>query len=244
MRGFLFLIGASVWCGCLCAEARTWTSTGGETFEGELIVVIGDKAVIRNPNGDELKIPLTRFSKDDLTFMELENPPTFKIDVSRKSEQHRWPQKYKTYEAWELPPTFDYVFTTKLKQMSAGSYGKELHVQVFVIGEEVNGDNYILLDRMESTFTPSQQKDLSYQFSSRKVRLFNYEFYLDGGKRGQKYGGFLVIITDSRGKVIAQKTPKKWLNDIVDPLKELALGAHFDKTGARVFPPRPKLRPK
>lgn len=239
MRGFLFLIGASVWCGCLCAEARTWTSTGGETFEGEFVVVIGDKAVIRNPAGEQIKILLTRFSQDDLTFMELAEPPTFKIDVSKHSDQHIWPQKYKTYSAWELPPAYDYVFTTKLKQISAGSYSHKLHIEVCVIGEEIDGDNYILLDRMGSTFVPSEQEDLLYQFTGRKVRLFDYEFWTDG-RRGQKYGGYLVIITDSRGKIIAQKTPQNWLLDIVEPLRELALGAHFDKKGTRVRPPSPK----
>ena len=245
MRCILFLIGASILCGGLCAEARDWTTTDGKLFEGEFIIVMGDKAVIRKPNGDEVKIPLTRFSKEDLIFMELAKPPTFKIDLSKYSKQHWWPEKYKAYNYggdWgEIKiDAFDYVFTTKLKQMSAGSYNHELHVEVFVIGLEIDGHNYILLDRMKSSFVPAEQEDLSYQFSGRKVRLYDFEFRQDG-RRGQSYGGYLVIITDSRGEIIAYKTPKDWLYDIVESLRELSLNAHFDKTGTRVFPPRPKV---
>jgi hypothetical protein len=240
MRGILLLIGASILCGGLCVEARTWPSTDGENFEGEFIVIIGDKAVIRNSNGDEVKIPLTRFSKDDLTFMELAKPPIFKIDVSKDSKQWLFPQKYKAYNPAQLPTAFDYFFTAKLKQISAGSYNHKLHVEVFVIGLERDGHNYILLDRLGSTFVPAEQEDLSYQFTGRTVRLYDYEFEEDG-RRGQSYGSYLVIITDSRGEIIAYKTPKNWLYDIVEPLRALSIRAHFDKTGIRVFPPRPKM---
>ena len=212
----------------------------GEPFEGEFVVVIGDKAVIQSVDGKQNKILLTQFTEEDLTFMELENPPTFKIDVSKASDQYSWPQKHKSHEAHELPPCYDYEFTVKFKQTSAGSYDHELLVEVIVFGEEIDGDNFILLDRMESRFIPSQQKDLSYQFTGRKVRLYDYEYKADG-RRGQKYGGYLVVVTDARGKVIVHKSPQNWLYDIKEPLQELSLNAHFDKTGTRVFPPRPKV---
>ena len=228
-------------CNGTRTDARTWTSINGKTFEGEFILVVGDKAVIRNPTGDQIKIPLTQFSKEDLTFMELENPPKFTIDVSKSSEQYFFPQKYKAYEAWQLPKALDYVFTTKLRQMSTGSYKHELRVDLYVIGEEIDGDNYIMLDRQSNTFIPSEQPDRACQFKgTRKVRMFDYEFFEDG-RRGQKYGGYLVVITDSRGKVIAQEAPQKWLIDIVEPLQALPFNAHFNKTGKRVFPPRPKM---
>ena len=240
MRGILLLIGASIVCGCLCAEARDWTSTDGRLFEGEFIIVLGDKAVIRKPNGDEVKIPLTQFSKDDLTFMELENPPTLKLDVSKHSDQHFWPQKMKTYNPQELPETTDYVFTTKIQQTSAGSYNHKLNVECFIIGGERDGDNYILFDRMKGSFVPAEQEDKSYQFSGRKVRMFDYEDFDGNGRRGQVYTSFLIIVTDSRGEIIAQKSPKDWMYDIAEPLRKLSLNAHFDKTGTRVHVPRPK----
>ncbi len=239
MRGILVFVGILAWCGCACADVRTWTFTGGETLEGEYVVVLGNKIVLRDSRGKTRKIPLDRFSEADRLFIELENPPEFKIDFTKQSKQYSYPQKEKTYSSSELPPTVDYVFGAKLKQTSAGSYTHELHVEFFAIGEEIDGDNYILLDRQKSSFIPSDSKDRSCNFSGKKVRLYNYE-YGRSGRRGQQCGGYLIVITDSRGKVIAHKTPYNWLFKHLEALREFPVGRHFDKTCTRVFPPRPR----
>lgn len=237
LRGILFFVGALAVCAG--ADVRTWTSTSGETFKGEFISVIGDKVVLRDANGQQRKIPLSRFSENDQVFIELERPPAFNIDFAKKSEQHIWPQREKTYDAWELPGAIDYVFTAKLKQTSSGSYSHELQVEFFAIGEEIDGDNYILLSRQKSTFIPSEQQDQTFTFSGSKVRLYDYEFFQDG-RRGQKYGGYLVVVTDSRGKIVAHKTPYNWLFENFDKLDGLPVGKHFNKACVRVHPPRPK----
>lgn len=238
-RTALLLAGAAAWCTCTCAEMREWTSVRGEIFDAEFISVIGDKVVLRDPEGKQFKILKDRFSEEDRLFIELSNPPELNIGFSKKSEQHIWPQREKTYAAWELPRAFDFVFTAKLKQTSSGSYNHELHVEFFAIGEEIDGDNYILLDRQESTFVPGRYTDDFFKFSGRRVRMFDYEFFQDG-RRGQKYGGYLIIVTDPRGKIIAHESPYPWLFKNVEALKELPVGKHFDKSCTRVFPPRPK----
>ena len=178
---------------------RTWTSTSGETFDGEYIMVMGGKVVLRDAKGKNRKIPLDLFSEKDRTFMELENPPEFKIELARKSNQYKWPIKRDSLDLDKLPGVLDYVFTAKIKQDSSGYYPHELHVEFFAIGEEIDGENFILLDKQESTFIPSEQKRSEYHtFSGRTVRLYDYEFREDG-RRGQRYGGYLVVVTDSRG---------------------------------------------
>ena len=140
-----------------------------------------------------------------------------------------------------MPGVLDYVFTAKIKQDSSGHYPHELHVEFFAIGEEIDGKNFILLDRQESTFVPSEQKRSEYHtFSGRTVRLYDYEFREDG-RRGQRYGGYLVVVTDSRGKIIAHKSSYNWMFEKREELKKLALMNHFDKTCARIHPPRPKV---
>ncbi len=172
--------------------------------------------------------------------MSLENPPKFKIEFARASKQYRWSIKRESLDLDRLPGAFDYVFTAKIKQDSAGSYPHELKVEFFAIGEEIDGNNYILLDRRESTFVPSEQPRSEYHtFSGRKVRLYDYEFREDG-RRGQRYGGYLVVVTDSRGKIIEHKSSYNWLFEKREELAKLGLMNHFDKTCTRVHPPRPK----
>jgi len=220
---------------------RMWTFTDGRTFEGEYLVVMGGQVWLRDAKGKNLKIALDLFSAEDRHFMELSNPPKFKIEFARASKQYRWSIKRESLDLDTLPGVFDYVFTAKIKQDSAGSYPHELHVESFAIGEEIDGDNYILLDRRESSFVPSEQERSEYHtFSGRSVRLYDYEFRGDG-RRGQRYGGYLVVVTDSRGKIIAHKSSYNWLFENREALKKLGLMNHFDKTCTRVHPPRPKV---
>ena len=48
----------------------------------------------------------------------------------------------------------------------------------------------------------------------------------------------MIVITDERGEIIAENVSNDWMLDIIDILREFPVGRHFDKTGARVYPPR------
>ena len=58
-------------------------------------------------------------------------------------------------------------------------------------------------------------------------------------RRGEKYGGYLITVTDVRGKIIDYGTSHEWLFENLEKLKRIPVGRHFDKTVARVHPPRP-----
>ena len=137
-----------------------------------------------------------------------------------------------------LPRQLDYTFSARLKQTSAGEYNHELKVEFFAIGEEIEGDNYILLDRQESRFIPTKESERSHTFSGDTVALRTNTIFSE--RRGQKYGGYLVLVTDERGIIVDYGTSHKWLLELVNILRRFPEGRHFDKTGARVEPPRPK----
>ncbi|MEN8255529.1 MAG: hypothetical protein ABFR33_08675, partial [Verrucomicrobiota bacterium] len=180
-----------------------------------------------------------RLSDEDRRFIELASPPVFNIDFAKQSNQIIIDMG--PYATWPAPSLHDYVFTAKLKQTSAGEYNHELKVELFAIGEELDGDNYILFDRQESRFTPSKENGRSHRFAGKTVRLRNYVINpKDPLRRGEKYGGYLIVVIDERGKVVAHASPYKWMFGIYEKLKVFPVGRHFDKTGTRVFPPRPK----
>ena len=37
------------------------------------------------------------------------------------------------------------------------------------------------------------------------------DYDLTERRRGQKYGGYLIVVTDSRGKIVDHETSHKWL---------------------------------
>ncbi len=74
--------------------------------------------------------------------------------------------------------------------------------------------------------------------SQREVVFQNYLY--DGvQKRGRKYYGYLILLKDIQGTVIAMETSHDWLQEHLNTLKERGVGNYMDKTCTRVFPTRP-----
>ena len=219
-------------------KMRVWTGADGKMLEAEFVSVIGDKVALKDSRRKLRKIPLAQLSAEDRRYIELARPPTFNIDFSKKTGQKFFKESTLLPGAHWLPKQLDYVFSARLKQTSAGEYNHELKVEFFAIGEEIEGDNYILFDRQESHFTPTKENGRSHTFSGKTISLRESVIFIE--RRGQKYGGYLVVVTDSRGRIIDHGASHKWLFGALENLKELPLGKHFDKTGTRVEPPRPK----
>ncbi len=220
------------------ASTRTWTSVDGKTIEAEFIRSLGDKVLLETAQGEELKLPLDQLCRQDREYVELCSPPTFDLDFSKKSDA-RPPLPSTPYLHRVIPPTLiDYIFTAKVKQTSVGVYNHPLTVEYFAIGKEVDGDNYILLDRQQDAFTPTRENNRSHSFSGPPVLCYDYDDYWRD-RRGSKYGGYLVTLTDERGEIIAHATPHDWLFDHLEKLRNFPVGRHFNKSLDRVFPPRP-----
>lgn len=221
------------------SRMHTWTCVNGETIEAEFIRILGDKALLETPQGDELKLPLNQLCQEDQVYAELSSPPAFDLDFAKKSDA-RPPLPGTPYlrGRWIPPTLIDYIFTAKVKQTSVGAYNHPLTVEYFAIGKEVDGDNYILLDRQQDVFTPTKENNRSHAFSGPPVLCYDYDDYWRD-RRGSKYGGFLVTLTDERGEIIAHATPHDWLFDQLEKLRKFPVGRHFDKSLDRVFPPRP-----
>ncbi|MEA2068129.1 MAG: hypothetical protein U9P12_02905, partial [Verrucomicrobiota bacterium] len=63
---------------------------------------------------------------------------------------------------------------------------------------------------------------------------------LYGDVRGTTYYGHLVVVTDSRGKIIAHDASNEWLFENLENLRKLPVGKYMDKTCTRAFPSSPR----
>ncbi len=212
----------------------------GRTFEAEFVTLVGGKVLLRKSKRKTVKIPKEKFSEEDLKYIQLETPPDFNISFSKQSRQRVYPE-HRTNQP--VPESAYYVFSVNLEQTSIKSYDQELQVEIFVIGAEVKGDRHILLDRQKNSFTLTKENKRSARFSGKTIELT--EFIVGHNavgmeSRGRKYSSYLVVVTDQRGKIIAHKTPKKWIFENYENLKELSVGNYFEKTCTRVRPTRPQ----
>jgi hypothetical protein len=219
---------------------RTWTTASGETLSAEYVAKIGNQVMFRTDRGKQRKLPLSELCADDRAFIELENPPEFDLTFSKSSVQIRPPDA----TPWLTQPPrpmqiFDYTFGIKMKPVGSCEYDHELTIEYFAVGEEVDGDNYILLDYGISTFTPDSRNKGLFAFHGDKTRVVSSAIRAEAPMRGEKYGGYLIVITDERGQIIQHKTSGAWLFEHLDNLRKLPVGKHFNRQCIRVGPPRP-----
>lgn len=218
-------------------EARTWALVNGRKLEAEFVHVMGEEAVLRDMSGGTVKVRLTLLSPEDRLFIELENPPQFKISFRRKTKKKDFSTRFPTKL---LPEIQINTFGVRIKQKSAGFYGHELHVELFAIGKERAGDRFILLDRQANPFFFTLETRRTHEFWGREVELDEYEIFYISRPRGKKYAGHLIVVTDARGKTIATQVTHGWLLENIGNLKKMPIGGYMDKTCTRTFPTRPK----
>ena len=215
---------------------RLWTTGGGRTFEAEFVNTVGGTVILKTAKGKQRKLAMNDLSEEDRIFIELANPPDFTIDFAKKSGQRIL--EMSPFNQSPPPKLLDYTFSVRVKQNSAKSYNHELNVEYYAIGAEIDGDNYILLDRQEESFTPTEENNRSHAFSGDLVTLTDFD-HINGLRRGQRYSSYLVVVTDSRGEVIQYETPKKWLYEHLDNLRQVPVGKCIDETCTRVLPTPP-----
>ncbi len=218
---------------------RAWTSSEGKTLEGKLLIDANDYILLESNDGQK-KVPKTLLSEDDLKFLDMATPPQFKIEFSKRSEQVDMTRKANpNVGIIGALAVFNYTFGVKMKCSGKIDYDHPLTVEYFAIGGEINGDEYILLDRKSSIITPGVAKKFSYEFHGRPVRLKKYAYRAGSPFHGRRTDGYLIVVTDEEDRIVQYKTSNKFLFDNLDKLKRLPVNAFFDKNGDRAYPTRP-----
>ncbi|VGO14053.1 hypothetical protein PDESU_02610 [Pontiella desulfatans] len=218
---------------------RIWTSSSGKTIEGKFVARVAGQALLSNSKGKQVKVPVEQLSSEDRTFIGLADPPDFDIKFSKTTEQVM-PPAQSPLNAGERPyQMFDFIFEASVRKKGTSVYKYELSVDYYAFAEEVDGDNYKLVDHQASSFVPSPENKETHSFSGEEVRIGQVAVRASAPLRGTKYGGFLVTLTDERGRIIQHKTSHEWLFEDLDKLIKIPVGKHFDKELNRVGPPRP-----
>ena len=216
---------------------RTWTLADGRNVEAELVMRMGDKLVLKNTRGKTLKIPVGHFSAADLDYVELQNPPPLKLTFQKDIDHIH----FKALPIASIPPAVEEMTCgVKIEKTNRTPYTKELKAELFTFGTEIDGKNYILLDRQERRFSFGGDAGNVFEFMGRTVSLRDY-YDGNGDRRGERLAGRLILITDARGKVIASKVSNPWMLENLETIRTFPVGRHISSEGKRVHPPRPNV---
>ncbi len=218
-------------------KMREWTGVNGETMEAEFIMVMGDKVVFKTGKGKTEKIPVDQLSKADLEYIDLERPLELSIDFLKKSTQIKNPPVSPFLSGGQRPlKRFNFLFGARVKQTTARTYNHELVVEYFAVGKEVDGNRYVLLERNKDSYIPSKENKRSFEFRGEQIPLRQIALRSSAPMRGTAYDGYLITVTDERGKIIAHRTSSKFLFENIENLKKLSLRNYFDRDCKRVLP--------
>ena len=221
---------------------RAWTLADGRSFEAEFVNIIGDKAVFKLSNRKTSRLPLEDLSAEARLFIELSRPPKLDMDFTRNGQQVTFTERNPyAVDWWERPAEQHVYFGLRVKQTSSGSYDHELHAEMFAVGiQRTNPDKqYLLLDRQSTSFILTKENGRSFEFKSdHKAVLTN--FIILNETRGEKYFGYLIVIRDERGEIIATSASNDWLLEGRENLEKLKVGNYFGKDCIRSYPARPR----
>jgi len=195
----------------LTIEARIWKDKKGHEIEAELMSMQAGKVFLKRSNGKTLRISKKSLSEADQEFLATKIPPKVKIDF--KKSQDRRSDGYDVYMTGKI------IITKK----SAPTYSGTLTATLIMIGKYENRAAFIILDKASNTFTFTNSK--TFVLKGKLFRMYNsyYSSY------GQKYMGYIALITDADGKLVEVKSNRKeFLKDYKKIIK-FEKGARFDR---------------
>lgn len=228
-------------------EMRTWTSSSGQTMEGEYVTLIFGNVTIRMANGKELKVPFDSLSNEDRNYVSLRNPPTLKVEYRESTK----PQTY-VADAWvdngggshdnHPVKVFYSKFGADIIQTSREPYDHELTVEIYVLSRQYyDSNNFHIIANMKSKpFKLKMGKENRFEYRDPiEYRTVQYNLY-STLPRGEELGEYLILVRDERGEIVAHRNSKNWLFDNLDKLSELPVGAWIDRKCVRIHPTSPK----
>lgn len=230
-------------------EMRTWEDTDGTPFMGRFYREMFGKLTIETETGEKKILAIEDLSDLDKKYLRVMVPPEIEMEVRTKTRQ----LDARPMALWRDDIEKMHTVTATISKKSQRPFTSRLKAEIFMVGEEVEGDNYILLKRFDEEFLLLEEKDYQYTVRSPSVKTTKFTNITDESPKGELYKGHLVIITSMQGNVIVTDSSlPAWMQqpEAVEKLRELSIrGApsirsrHFDKTGSQVPPPRPTTCP-
>jgi hypothetical protein len=241
-------------CGLSIAQTRIWRTSDGAVYEGAFEKMVMRKAHIRNSAGNLHLLPMEELSPPDLEYIYKNVPPEVRIIFRKKDRQQ-------PLMDWSIDEDVTTLYTCQVRLINQSPFPSQvkLTAELFVFGEEVDGDNYVLVHREQSAFVFPKGKKSQHEFAAVDIPFrYYYAGWADkdgaGKHRGVTYLGYLVAVSDSQGNLIATDTDlssQRWLREdlpkSVEKLREIAVNGrgsvfsrHFDdKLRKRTVPRMP-----
>jgi len=235
MKWFQLFVSAVLLGTSVFSEVRMWTGEDGQRIEGTFQRELLGRIQIRDTKGKLYLIPLEKLAKSDLSFLQKNIVPEVDINFRKNSV-------FKPEMEWTIPgdKTTLYTCTVTIDKKSEMDSKVMLTAELYLIADELDGDNWVLQSYDKKRFMFPEGKDSSFEFTVKDVGFRRYEEKWGGqttGTRGESYLGYLIVVLDGKGRLADYKTDldnEPWFKDddvagTVDKLRELAIEGRGSK---------------
>ena len=224
-----FVLIALFFCGPVIAamEMRIWEETSGKQVKARYDRELFEDVQLRRPDGSLYVIPLRELSRQDLKYIRTRIPPEIELEVRARMRTKERNPNYTRWHDFEDDIETGTV-TLKVRQTSKDLFLGTLRAELYLVGREVcTKDIYRLCRKKTIQFKFPEEGDPEYEFSA-SVDFRIYEEY-NYTTRGADYEGYLVVVTDAKGKKLAVKTSLNFLEEDVAVDEEVVPWFKVDK---------------
>ncbi len=236
-------------CASLFAEMREWANADGPSVTGAFERELFGGVLVRDAQAHTHLIPHEKLSPQDIRYLSHHVHPKIEIDCVKKT-------RILDPGEWGVVGLYDMLhsFTITLNKKNTFPCKDKLTAELYIIADEVDGENYILIRREPVRFVFSEMKESSFSFFVNDVLIQKMQFRIAGTPatdRGAIYRGYIVAVMDSRGRLITYKTNLSRMEGLLDDmpagiekLRNLAIegrgsfhSRRFDESIEKTVPP-------
>lgn len=202
-------------------ELREWTDRDGNTVKAEYVRTEVESVILRGEDGTEFKVSMQSLSETDLQFVRLQTPP--RIFINMEPSVDSYTVGYLGNGGYDYTVRYQVVEpSVLLRKTSTEPYEAPLEMEVILLGRIREVRRYIVIDNavVSFKFTGKQSYEVNYIGYPVDLRQIRGSW-----RSGIEYEGYLVLIRDSMGRLVAVKSNKISLEQNAEGLSGAQTGS-------------------
>jgi len=210
-------------------EYRIWTGVNGSSIEAEFVKQVPGSIYLKMRDGKTKKIPIKKLSEADQKYIEQHQPPKLKLFVHPNLDRTNQAKRRRRQIQKE-----SFSFEIRIEKTSSIPYTLPLTGELFVIGQIDSEDSFVILQNQSISFS-FKGKEREKKFEAERVDL-------NRTNKGRKpeYYGYIVVIRDELGSVVAVKTNRAIFEKNITFFKGIKTGRKFDSKFKKILTKKEK----
>ena len=193
--------------GSALADFRVWSSKdGGSNVEAKYIQMAGSKVVLEKKDGNRIMVSPSKLSAADQEYLAGVVPPQLKIKVDKDVDDEKL-DEYAGYSVGWVRKRQDITISADIRKTNKDKCTQEFKAHLYIIAESPKGNIRRVLEHQKESISFVDRTNAELSASASCEFYERSGFYTDGNE-GWKFEGYLIVIEDQNGQIIASDTNK------------------------------------